>query len=74
VGLCQGVCRRNDEPVNIAMRLQYGQVVAEAVLEDTHYSPDLVDDMSKKLGTALGNAIITVKALDLEITLSEECD
>jgi hypothetical protein len=56
------------------MRLQYGQVVAEAVLEDTHYSPDLVDDMSKKLGTALGNAIMTVKALDLEITLSEDCD
>lgn len=60
--------------MNIALRVQLGQAVAEACIEDVTYAPDIVDDMLKRLGQALGNALITAQALDIPtgVVLAEE--
>lgn len=61
--------------MNIALRLRLGQAVAEACIDEANYAPDIIDDMLKRLGQALGAALLTAQALDIPVascTIEEE--
>lgn len=67
--------RRNGDAVNIGLRVELGQAVAECYVEDVAYAPDMIDDLLKRLGQAVGNALMTAQALDIPtiaVSLEEE--